>query len=462
MGHPAPRSPGAEGPKRRACDECRSRKLACTKEADGCSRCKRDGVRCHYSQQKQMGRPRKVKRPQETVHVEEVPESRHPVIMPASDSAMDLDLDLDLAFFDMNDVSFLDLMGSDYLVTNNTPAQTAAPPPKQPARQTRSPGVWQMMTAGHLAHDINFDNHTEAQALSEEFSLEEAAEIMAAEIPEITSLPALSPPQQSSASSEHPSPSTHQPNICSCLASLYLALDSLQHLPKDACSAIRVARSASKSAYNAISCPVCSTPPLDPTETSSHPPIQSLQNMMMLGALLPSLSNAYKTILRMVDEEAHAANLASRRITFDLSAYGGLWGSLGTDNMCGAADNINGRELEPAMWRLIVRALLKIDVYGLSDCTPAWEGPGPDRTGAGAAAAASAPLWQPGLKDIIQMMEERSRSRHEQIDALVAAGALRIDGRCEYVPLENGTGDKPTCFRIIDIAKKSMQSLVIP
>lgn len=36
-----------------------SRKLACTKEPAGCSRCRREGIACHYSPQKRMGRPRK-------------------------------------------------------------------------------------------------------------------------------------------------------------------------------------------------------------------------------------------------------------------------------------------------------------------------------------------------------------------------------------------------------------------
>ncbi|KAI5295879.1 hypothetical protein KEM52_006629 [Ascosphaera acerosa] len=43
----------------RACDECRAKKLRCTKELDGCARCKRQKLRCHYSPQKPMGRPRK-------------------------------------------------------------------------------------------------------------------------------------------------------------------------------------------------------------------------------------------------------------------------------------------------------------------------------------------------------------------------------------------------------------------
>ncbi|TGZ82935.1 hypothetical protein EX30DRAFT_347280 [Ascodesmis nigricans] len=42
-----------------ACDECRNRKLKCTSEKPNCARCRADGSMCHYSPQKQMGRPRK-------------------------------------------------------------------------------------------------------------------------------------------------------------------------------------------------------------------------------------------------------------------------------------------------------------------------------------------------------------------------------------------------------------------
>ncbi|OJJ49556.1 hypothetical protein ASPZODRAFT_57968 [Penicilliopsis zonata CBS 506.65] len=47
-----------------ACDECRKRKLKCSGEARGCSRCIKQSLNCHYSIQKQMGRPPK-KRPRE-------------------------------------------------------------------------------------------------------------------------------------------------------------------------------------------------------------------------------------------------------------------------------------------------------------------------------------------------------------------------------------------------------------
>ncbi|KAI5298734.1 hypothetical protein KEM56_003819, partial [Ascosphaera pollenicola] len=54
-----PTTAPANPPKKRACDECRAKKLKCTKELDGCTRCKRQNARCHYSPQKPMGRPRK-------------------------------------------------------------------------------------------------------------------------------------------------------------------------------------------------------------------------------------------------------------------------------------------------------------------------------------------------------------------------------------------------------------------
>ncbi|KAL4785105.1 hypothetical protein BJX76DRAFT_325599 [Aspergillus varians] len=42
-----------------ACDECRKRKLKCSGESSGCSRCIKQSLSCHYSVQKQMGRPPK-------------------------------------------------------------------------------------------------------------------------------------------------------------------------------------------------------------------------------------------------------------------------------------------------------------------------------------------------------------------------------------------------------------------
>ncbi|KAJ5086344.1 hypothetical protein NUU61_007651 [Penicillium alfredii] len=50
---------GSEPKRHAACDECRKRKLKCSGEPTGCSRCIKQSIICQYSIQKQMGRPPK-------------------------------------------------------------------------------------------------------------------------------------------------------------------------------------------------------------------------------------------------------------------------------------------------------------------------------------------------------------------------------------------------------------------
>ena len=45
-----------------ACDECRKRKLKCSGDVTGCTRCVKNSLVCVYSEQKQMGRPKKRQR----------------------------------------------------------------------------------------------------------------------------------------------------------------------------------------------------------------------------------------------------------------------------------------------------------------------------------------------------------------------------------------------------------------
>ncbi|KAJ6006453.1 hypothetical protein N7451_004397 [Penicillium sp. IBT 35674x] len=51
----------AEPKRHTACDECRTRKLKCSGDLTGCTRCLKQSIRCHYSIQKPMGRPPKRK-----------------------------------------------------------------------------------------------------------------------------------------------------------------------------------------------------------------------------------------------------------------------------------------------------------------------------------------------------------------------------------------------------------------
>jgi hypothetical protein len=323
------------------------------------------------------------------------------------------------------------------------PPQPSQQPPEQPPQ--RPSAFWPM--SSNLA-DINFDDPDPAliPQPAPEMTPEEVAQLLSADLAE--TLPSLSPPSSSSPSTYASPPESDGTKTCGCLAALYLAMESLQvqNFPNEVGAAMKTARTASKVAHDTILCPVCGDPPMEP---GCRPHLPALQSMMMLGALLPSLSNAYMRILTMVDAEMAAADADRRKIRFTIEGYGGLWGWLARMDpiRCGASERLEGALLEPILWRLTVRALLKMDVYGInSSMTPGLDG--------------DEEAHQPGLKDIINMMEERSRRRHLHLDEMVASG-VEFKTPCQYVPL-GSTTDKPTCMRIIDIAKRSMDDLVIP
>ncbi|KAK0731781.1 hypothetical protein B0H67DRAFT_478125 [Lasiosphaeris hirsuta] len=445
----------ADQPKRRACDECRGKKLACSKETDGCGRCKREGIECVYSAQKPMGRPRK--RAHVEVEVEPEVKSHHdipipPVVLPFDST---LGMELDLSFLDMNnqDINFVDFLDPNfnyssmpYLFPDHS--QDDQPAAKKPVTHTNPDQVWLM---GDYLGDIDFSAPSPAPLSPPEthnqISREDINAIMSAEIPD--KLPSLSPgPSGSDRSRATPSEgNSPQPAVCACLSGLYLALDSLQHLPAEVGAAMKTARHASKAAYDAIMCDICGNPPL---ELNPKPPIAAFQTLMMLGALFPSLSHAYMRILEMVNDEAAKADLEHRKLEFKLEDYGGLWGPIKRSFASAAREKLTSTPMEPSLWRLVVRALLKIDVYGMH---PEDHDLLPKSINIGCTMNEE----HVGMKDIIAMVEERSRLRHQHLDMALAAGLIEKPDNCDY-----DIGGEPPCMRIIDLAKKSMRDLIIP
>ena len=392
-----------------------------------------------------MGRPRKQRPTQQSQEAcqETCQEAREEptVEMPIHDSMMETSMDLDMAFMGMDDdsLSFLDILYPD---TNQDPPDETTSHYVRPsycAFAKEAPvnsSIWSMDSDRLLTLDLAGNS---GQAAGPNPALT-APSLVSPDVPEET--PGQTPDLTSSEAS---SPSESPPTTCGCLASLYLALDAMQHLPTDVVQAVKATRTASKTAHDTIFCPVCGTNPPEDFST----PLLSLQSMLLLGALLPSLCNAYKQILQMVDGEAAKAAEQRRQIAFALSDYGGFWGQFANKKpaCCGSPEDFaGGRLLDPYLWRSTVRALLRMDVYGVSYST---QGGSFYRS-----------VNQPGLKDIIAMLEERSRSRHERLDALVEAGTLVPPPGCDYMPL--ASGERPTCLRIVDMAKKSMSELIIP
>ncbi|KAF9765292.1 hypothetical protein IL306_002442, partial [Fusarium sp. DS 682] len=233
---------------------------------------------------------------------------------------------------------------------------------------------------------------------------------------------------------------------CSCLSSLYLALESLGNLPAEVVPAMKVARNASKVAHDVIKCTVCSASLLD--EPTKPPPIQSFQNLMLLGALVPSACNAYARILEMVDEETALAKLQGRNFWFSFKEIGGLWGCIGgTPTGCTSYQSYNNKDMPPDMWRMTIRGLLRLDVYGLDE---------KDQEIPGAVA-----YRQLGLKDVVGQLEERSKKRHDALDALHAAGHTH-EAACGVIySAQPCPPAERNCTKVLETARIALENLVI-
>ncbi|KAK8035880.1 hypothetical protein PG991_001953 [Apiospora marii] len=490
----------SSAPKHRACDECRSRKLACSKEADGCARCKREGIVCHYSPQKQMGRPRKRPREEQATNehaasagptttitaTEEESPNKNPMLSVPPDTE-----DPGLAF-----LSFLS--GGDTMFDASLPSglledMTLLPPHEEynigsshdNDNNYNTKGGPELGQFGYM--DMNFgqvnfggDAGVE-QAPSLSSSNLDPALINMADTPP-GSVPNMSSGSSASAEStsgddNHNSPPTTNPHsnsvACACTANLYLALDSMQRLSNSVTEGIRQARVAAKTAYQVVNCPVCngahehllkSEAALADSMSHSAPrAMQNFQNLMLLGTLIPSIAHAYERILVLVDKEAARAQTERREIPFRMEGYGGLWGPLAEDDCCGARTMLEHRLMEPTIWRLTVRALLRVDVYGIAEpsdipTTPiprdSVHGGGVETGGAGGASE----MCHLGLKDLVIQMEERSRARHAVVDPLVQAGKC---GNYSAVLRLHKEGETPTCQRIIALARQAIDNLVI-
>lgn len=377
---------------------------------------------------------------------------QEPMIV-SNDVGMDMDLSgaaaLPLDPSLSNAMSFLDFLGPDFITAQ--PLQISSLPREIPIER------------GLLNFNIDFDSHASRQAAY--------SDTPGTSPPDLIHHSASTPSQSSqgvtpnghhqdpspTAASElsASSPSSIQAGPCACLSSLYLALSSIHSLPRNITAAVQVARSACRAAHDAIQCPVCA-PPIH--ESVKYPAV-SFTTMMNLGSLLPCIVDAYRQILEMIDAETSRA-IACRiePLSFSLAAHGGIWGTLhanqgatteshqerqSTPGLCAnALSRFDKQDMEPAQWRLTLRALLKVDVYGLERCDGG-EG-----------------FTQIGLRDLVAQLEERSRQRHEQVDQMVEAGLTPPTGLAG-IPQRHTNQGAPPCRQVIAIARQAVESLVI-
>ncbi len=263
--------------------------------------------------------------------------------------------------------------------------------------------------------------------------------------PPLDPMPHLSTDSKNSTSSENSPPQSTSGSGCSCLASMYLSLASLQEFPKEIVPALRTVRSACATAAGSIWCQKCGGPVLldDP-----NPPIEYFQNVMLLGTILPIIANGYQRLLQMIDDETMTAESSGQMKSFRFQDYGGLCGK---STVACVHSEMFARpiEMSPRAWRNTVRALLRIDIYG-------HEQPG---------------FKHKGLKDLVTEMENRQKTRHAMLEAhIVSLGAdsLKFGAITESGGLGGhghtkcaSDGQIHGCLQILSIAKRAIDNLTI-
>lgn len=233
---------------------------------------------------------------------------------------------------------------------------------------------------------------------------------------------------------------------CGCLASMYLALASLQTFPTDIVPALKTIRGAAAVAAASIWCPQCGSIVLE----DPNPPIEAFQNTMLMGTILPIIANGYHRLLKMIDDKTDQAIAAGSTMTFKFHEYGGMCGkqeSVEAAMTCLEKEMFfNAVQMPPHQWRNTVRALLRVDIYGH------------EQHG----------FKHKGLKDLVAEMEQRQLARHELLDAWVLnGGTFGSMGTGPYgqklcLGEQNNFGVEPrACMQILRMAKYAIDNLVI-
>lgn len=468
-----------------------ARKLACSKEPDGCGRCKREGIACYYSPQKPMGRPRKRRHADgdnETVSTsskkspktrkaisidgnspspeplgssfntfEALPMASQPSFIepslafmePSHSPGMNQFLDLTSDFYQTSPYgSGLDMNGLGYSEQHHiqhTPAMDAS--------QTLAFSMGEMptsITGFDLSQTLLLD--PSMQPMTDDCanppSLGHGSHF--SDSPEACPSPPLEQMYHLDAANAYPDVIRKSaPTVsCPCLSSLYFALESLSSLPKDIPSALRVARGASKIAFDVISCNSCFG--LD-CDVIQGPTMQALNNFSFLANLIPSTCNAYATILEMVHAQANRAKQQNRslRVYYWLLAdqvnsgmHNGMLSSLGL----GPNEH---KDIHPDLWRQIMCSIIRSEIHGSDQ--PMHVRP------AGTISRSN------GLKGIVAFLDERSNSMHSRMDQLHAAGQLpnhRNALLCSmpYTPQQK---EERHCVRTLHLARVALDNLVI-
>lgn len=340
-----------------------SKKLKCSGEQPSCARCVRENIKCTYSPQSRMGRPKKRQRADDNID---------------NDSG-----ESGLPFTQLVDPELTNLQPGELQAFENNafssgngghrPASTV-PDVNSVVEHTLQP--W--MLPGGFDFDLDaLNNHGVDNAilpdLTPDGSSHDSPPVLSLP-PELQNIPqtiqnSIVTPSNDTAIRANSSDDQSPLPTCACLSTLYLTLSNLTTMDPafPFPTSLHPLREAMLTASQVMTCPSC------PKRF-----ITGLQNVSLLNALLMSLADRFSRILTSISNEATTLEAYNASVpateqktkTFrlaDLSTPGHLHtGGIG----CAAAFNLS---LSPAEWRSMVKKVVRAEVHGPADgneCCP--------------------------------------------------------------------------------------------
>ncbi|KAL3480125.1 hypothetical protein BJX99DRAFT_221308 [Aspergillus californicus] len=239
-----------------ACDECRKRKLKCSGDISGCGRCIKQSLVCHYSVQKQMGRPPKKRMREDDTDIPFLTYSNdNPWTNPSSTHIPQPDFGAHIA-----DLS------------ENLPLDPSIQPspynfPYRLSTDDEHRHTWQLSPSRNMCA---------APATMSPWP--DFSSVSAAAPKPFTMPPGLTPPIMTS------DPASSPDQGCSCLSYLYLCLSHLSSLKPFPVSQHTICSLyiSARTAQSVIRCPSC------PTKFDT-----GIQNVMFTGTVLNVLADTW-------------------------------------------------------------------------------------------------------------------------------------------------------------------------
>ena len=336
-----------------ACDECRARKLKCSGESRGCSRCMTDRTRCHYSPRKQMGRPRK--RRLAEIEIEESQAKRQEPFRTAPTLAPSI-AGLPFTF------------GDNFLHTNVSSYDQFLDPTQDVPGSVSAPGLSFLEEGNNIIEDATFDFSRDfttdfdlTSMMVDPAMLETQVSDQPEKVPELTQDTGTASP-----------PSDDARPQCRCLSKLYVTLAAFQDPPPPSFPySMTSLKRACKLAGEVVGCKACG---------SRYN--TALQNSMLLGTMINLIITDFRRLLTHVEERAKTTEKLSLRMAENNTDLEHL--HTGTPD-CPMGIDI---ELDGAQWKAVADKAIRRELFGTPD--------------------------HRGLAQIVDQMKERQLEWHEK------------------------------------------------